>query len=406
MIRREGQEGVRDAGASVFICRKERKTGTPPWTHDVMVLERYLWRESLRAFGAVLLLLTCAYASSRFVQYLADAAAGKLGSDLILELLGLKLLSTSVLMLPLCLYLGIYMALTRLGRDHELTAMACIGFGASRLLQATLKLSCGSALVVGGVSLYVAPWAEARLDTLAERARTESDITGIVPGRFKEFTEGDRILYVEGVSDDRRTVSNVFLQGRQEGRLGVLTSQSAELANDPKTGDRYVVFKDGRRYTGTPGRLEYAIVEYRKYAVRLDRDRNDSTAGLKPGTPTAALWTIPGSSATAELQWRIAMPITAVVLPLLAVVLGRLPTGSHRYIGLLSAVLIYFTYSNLLTIGRTLIKKGDLSPYIGLWAVHILLCAVILGVLYYPWLRQRLRDVWAARFARAPLRFI
>ncbi|MCA1854287.1 MAG: LPS export ABC transporter permease LptF [Beggiatoa sp.] len=345
-----------------------------------MVLERYLWRESLRAFGAVLLLLTCAYASSRFVQYLADAAAGKLGSDLILELLGLKLLSTSVLMLPLCLYLGIYMALTRLGRDHELTAM--------------------------GVSLYVAPWAEARLDTLAERARTESDITGIVPGRFKEFTEGDRILYVEGVSDDRRTVSNVFLQGRQEGRLGVLTSQSAELANDPKTGDRYVVFKDGRRYTGTPGRLDYAIVEYRKYAVRLDRDRNDSAAGLKPGTPTAALWTIPGSPATAELQWRIAMPITAVVLPLLAVVLGRLPTGSHRYIGLLSAVLIYFTYSNLLTIGRTLIKKGDLSPYIGLWAVHILLCAVILCVLYYPWLRQRLRDVWAARFARAPLRFI
>jgi lipopolysaccharide export system permease protein len=293
MIRREGPEGVRDAGASVFICRKERKTGTPPWTDDVMVLERYLWRESLRAFGAVLLLLTCAYASSRFVQYLADAAAGKLGSDLILELLGLKLLSTSVLMLPLCLYLGIYMALTRLGRDRELTAMACIGFGASRLLQATLKLSCGSALVVGGVSLYVAPWAEARLDMLAERARTESDITGIVPGRFKEFTEGDRILYVEGVSDDRRTVSNVFLQGRQEGRLGVLTSQSAELANDPKTGDRYVVFKDGRRYTGTPGRLDYAIVEYRKYAVRLDRDRNDSTAGLKPGTPTAALWTIP-----------------------------------------------------------------------------------------------------------------
>ncbi|MGH8572878.1 MAG: LptF/LptG family permease, partial [Gammaproteobacteria bacterium] len=120
----------------------------------VMVLERYLWRESLRAFGAVLLLLTCAYASSRFVQYLADAAAGKLGSDLILELLGLKLLSTSVLMLPLSLYLGIYMALTRLGRDHELTAMACIGFGASRLVRATLKLACGFALVVGGVSLY------------------------------------------------------------------------------------------------------------------------------------------------------------------------------------------------------------------------------------------------------------
>jgi len=100
------------------------------------------------------------------------------------------------------------------------------------------------------------------------------------------------------------------------------------------------------------------------------------------------------------------MPITTVVLPLLAVVLGRLPVRSRRHIGLLSAVLIYFTYSNLLTIGRTLVKKGDLSPYIGLWTVHVLLGTVILGVLYYPWLRQRLRELWAARFARAPLRLI
>ncbi len=399
MIRVRAWGGDWDAGASVFICLNKRKIRARRG-RAVMVLERYLWRESLRAFGAVLLFLLLAYASSRFVQYLAEAAAGKLGGDLILELLGLKLLSTSVLMLPLCLYLGLYLVLTRLARDHELTAMACIGFGVRRLIGATVKLASGFALVVGGLSLYVAPWAEARLDALAERARTEADITGIVPGRFKEFTEGDRILYVERMSEDRRTMSSVFLQGRQEGRLGVLTSQSAELIRDPKNGDRYVMFKDGRRYTGTPGRLDYAIVEYRKYAVRIDRDRRDGNAGLKPGTPTAALWAIRGAPATAELQWRIAMPITAIVLPLLAVVLGCLPVRSHRYMGLLSAILVYFTYSNLLTIGRTLVKKGDLSPYIGLWAVHVLLCAVILGILYFPWLRERLRRVWAARFAR------
>ncbi len=359
----------------------------------MLVLERYLWRESLRTFAAVLLFLALAYASSRFVQYLADAAAGKLAGDLILELLGLKLLSTSVLMLPLCLYLSIYMTLTRLGRDHELTAMACSGFGAGRLIGASAKLAFGLALVVGGLSLYIAPWAEARLDTLAERARSESDITGIAPGRFKEFTEGDRILYVGQMSDDRRTMSNVFLQGRQEGRLGVLTSESAELVRDPKTGDRYVVFKDGRRYTGTPGRLDYAIVEYRKYAVRIDRESQDGNAGLKPGTPTAALWSLPGGPATAELQWRIAMPITAILLPLLAVVLGCRPAGSQRYLGLLFAVLIYFTYSNLLTIGRTLVKKDELSPYVGLWAVHVLLSVVILGILYSPRIRERLRGV-------------
>jgi lipopolysaccharide export system permease protein len=363
-----------------------------------MVLERYLWREGLKASGAVLLLLVCAYASSRFVQYLGEAAAGKLGGDLILELLGLKLLSTSVLMLPLGLYLGTYMALTRLSRDHELEAMACVGFGTARLMRATLKPACGALLGIGALSLYVAPWAEVRLEALAERARSESDITGIVPGRFKEFSEGDRILYVEKLSDDRRTMSNVFLQGRQEGGMGVLTSAGAELERDRETGARYVVFQDGRRYTGTPGRLDYAIVEYRRYAVRIDRDGRGGGAGPVAGTPTARLWQLPGLPAKAELQWRIALPVSAVVLPLMAVVLGRV--RARRHIGLLCAVLVYFIYSNLLTIGRTLVEDGDVSPRIGLWAVHALLLAALLGVLYYPSLKERLVGAVAARLAR------
>ena len=48
-------------------------------------------------------------------------------------------------------------------------------------------------LFVALTTLYVAPWAEQNIHLLKERAKEESDISGIRPGQFKEFSQGDRV---------------------------------------------------------------------------------------------------------------------------------------------------------------------------------------------------------------------
>jgi lipopolysaccharide export system permease protein len=55
---------------------------------------------------------------------------------------------------------------------------------------------------------------------------------------------------------------------------------------------------------------------------------------------------------------------------------------------LLIAVLVYFTYSNLLGVARTLVKKEEIPGVVGLWWVHLLILGVILLMEYHPqWLR-------------------
>lgn len=358
-----------------------------------MLLNRYLIREILLWFGAVQLLLLLTYASSRFVQYLATAAAGKIDSGLIFELLALKMVTSLVLMLPLCHYISVYVALNRLSRDNELIAIASLGLGSRFLFDTAARLAFAVALVVAILALAVAPWAEARLGEVENRAKSESDLTGITPGQFKDFNEGNRILYVERLSSDKRGMSNVFLQGRQDGHLGVLSADRAEIELDQKTGSRYVNFYAGRRYMGSPGRLDYSIVEYEKYGVRIDRSEAADRSARVSAASTASLWSADTPEAAAELQWRIAMPISTVLLTLLAVVLVRAASDQNRILGLLSAVLIYFTYSNLLGIAKTLAMQGAVPVYPGLWWVHALLVLVILALLGEPLLRKR----WARR---------
>lgn len=51
---------------------------------------------------------------------------------------------------------------------------------------------------------------------------------------------------------------------------------------------------------------------------------------------------------------------------------------------MLLGILVYFVYHNLLGISRSLMEKDRISPYLGLWWVHVLLLLVIAAIYYFP----------------------
>jgi lipopolysaccharide export system permease protein len=175
----------------------------------------------------------------------------------------------------------------------------------------------------------------------------------------------------------------------------VLTSDSARLNHDEQTGERYIVFSNGSRYIGRPGQLDYSVTEYETYGVRID-SRDDGANSKSPhAADIADLLRATDLPYAAELQWRLSMPLTAILLTLIAVTLIKASSNRGRYAGLLSAVIIYFTYSNLLAMARSLVKRGDLPVVLGLGWVHVAALLLLLGLYYYP---QLLR--WHARQRR------
>jgi len=356
-----------------------------------MILERHIHREILEKAGWILGLLLLVLASNRFVEYLADAASGKLPAGLILHMLGMKLLAMLPKVLPIGIFLAVMLVMARMARDKELVVMYSAGLSENFQMATVARIAGQYAVLVLVVSFFLAPWAEGRVQELRDRAEVESDVTGIAPGQFREFSKGDRIVYVERVAADGDLMEDVFLQVRERSRLGVLTSDRARFVSDPRTGSRYVRFEAGRRYLGLPGALNYQITEYSAYAVLLQQGAPGDAVDELEAIPTLQLLRRTSPAHHAELQWRLSAIIAALLLPLLGVAMNRFSFNEHRYAPVFVAVAIYFIYSNLLGISKTLCKREQLPAFIGLWWVHLLLIGVLVLILHLPDLRRRLR---------------
>jgi lipopolysaccharide export system permease protein len=363
----------------------------------MILLERYIHREILDKVAWIIGILVLILASNRFVEYLADAAAGKLPGDLIAEMLIMKLVAMLPRILPIAVFLAVMLAMSRMARDRELTIVSGAGMSEGFQLLAVTHFALLYALLVGAAAFQIAPWAERQIEELKQRARIESDISGVSAGQFREFNEGDRVVYVQALSSDRQSMEGVFLQVRQEANLGVLTSDSAHFDAAARTGSRYIVFRDGRRYVGTPGSLDFQVTEYRNYAVLVEQGAGGGAVATLETLPTGALLRSDAPAHRAELQWRISYVLAALLLPMLGVAMNRFGGAEHRYTQIFVGVLVYFVYSNLLGISRTLLKRDEIPPVLGLWWVHLALFAAILLLVWHEAIRRALRRLVPAR---------
>ena len=72
----------------------------------------------------------------------------------------------------------------------------------------------------------------------------------------------------------------------------------------------------------------------------------------------------------AELQWRIGVPLSTIILAIFAVPLSRSQPRSGRYGRLALGLLVFIIYFNLLSAAKAWVEKGELDPALGLWWVH------------------------------------
>jgi len=355
-----------------------------------LILKRYLYKEILQNFLAIFLVLLLIIISLRFVRYLGYVAGGQMTVEILYQMLILRIITSMSLVIPLCLFLSLFMALGRLQRDNELIPITFAGLGKWFYFSTILKLAAAFAVLLAFLTLFVYPWAEKNIALLEQKANRDTDIMGITAGNFKEFSQGNRVLYVEGFDKKTKIMKNVFLQVTEQNSTGVLTSDTARILTDEKTGERSVSFTDGRRYVGTPNRLDYSITQFARYTVRLEQKGYDTTFRPVSRISTEELFKtvksgkLDDKTPIIELQWRLSPPLSIILLSafaLLMILKARDIRGSWLFI---IAILIFFVYNNLINIAHDMVLRGKLSSFPGLWWPHLLVAAIVLSVLFIP----------------------
>ena len=157
--------------------------------------------------------------------------------------------------------------------------------------------------------------------------------------------------------------------------------------------------------------LEYAYNPFKTYGIRkrpdaigdhVGRDFDDGTFELlddlitRKVTGTQAIEFLRGeltalSKESAELLWRIAMPLICLMQMLLAIPLGFVNPRRGRTLNLMIALVLSVAYSNAVGIMQAVVGQGKLSFSAGWWPLHA--AALVAIMLLFVW-RNNTNSAW------------
>ncbi len=336
----------------------------------MLIIDRALMRETFQSSIAVTSIFLVLFLVISLVNGLAKAAVGDVPVTILFTLLGLETVKTLALMLPLSVFIGILLALSRWYRDNEMTVLSACGLGIGHFLRPVALLAAGFALVAGLFSFYLEPLAAGLIHKAQSSGSGRYEVSGIIPGTFNQV-KGGGFFYVGTVNRAESSLSDIFVNNEQLGKQGVLVAKTGHYYTDRSTGDHYLVLDNGTRYEGLPGHADYRILKFQTYIVRIVP--RVAPPPPPPQIDAMSLWQLLHAHnpvAVSELNWRIAKPVTLFILAFLAVAFAYTNPRRGRYASMFIAILVYFVYVNLLAVGDAFIKSGRVSAMVGLWWVH------------------------------------
>ncbi|HMU99723.1 MAG TPA: LPS export ABC transporter permease LptF [Rhodocyclaceae bacterium] len=347
-----------------------------------MIFERAARREFAQAAAGISVVLLAILTSTQLIRLLNDAAGGRIAPEAVLALLGFSALNFLPILLSLTLFVAVLLSLSRAYRDSEMAVWQSCGLPLTAWLRPVLKFGFPIILVIALLSAVLSPWASLMSAEYKNKLASRNDATSrVTPGAFRETGQGQRVVFVEAMADDVSRVRNVFVAAVENGKLGVVMAATGHQ-EFMENGDRFMVLENGRRYEVEPGTPEFKIMDFERYGFRTE-DSATKPADLLPSRQP--LWDLlfdDRRSARGELVWRIGVPLSALILALMAVPLSYVNPRAGRSANMLIAILIYAIYSNLLSASQTWVAHGKLSFWLGVWAVHGLMLLPVAFMFY------------------------
>jgi lipopolysaccharide export system permease protein len=184
------------------------------------------------------------------------------------------------------------------------------------------------------------------------------------------------VFFVESIAGDKSSVQNVFVTSVQNKRNGVMMSERGHTEYSAE-GDKFLVLLSGRRYEGTAGDADFRIMDFERYAVRIESREGAEPASTQKSTSTLSLLETPTSGNLGELLWRIGIPVSALVLALLAIPMSFVNPRAGRSANLLFALFTYIVYNNLLSVSQARVAQGRMDFALGSWLVHAGMIALL-----------------------------
>ena len=345
----------------------------------LQILGRYLRKETIKAFFAILIVLFMVSVGVSFAESLRAIARGVLPASMLYVELGLRTIDILTILLPLSLYLAVLSKLAQMYRNQELVIFHSSGISSRYLLKMFVPQMLFFFVLLLAISMYFIPLASKTSEKLTLAASKDVSLMGLKEGVFQELSGSNSVIYVREINVEKNRLENIFVNIKHKDRVDTLTAEYGYQYEDAKTKERYITLHNGFRNEGIPGSKKYQLMRFEKNDIKLPKLKGKSVDVDEAGKSIQELILSDRLIDKVEIHKRLSPAFSIVVLILLAVSISKTSPRESKLTSLVLGLLIYIVYLIVLSIAISLIEQGKVPAWTGTWWVHLVF------ILYGSW---------------------
>lgn len=339
-------------------------------------------KEFASTAGATFVALFSIIVTTVLVRTLGQAAGGQADNSQVMVLILLGALQYLPPALVITVFIAVMASVSRAFREQEMTAWMASGLSLSSLVWPVLRFAVPLTLLALVCSVWLTPWSKAELSASKDRFAQRSDVSRVSAGQFRESSDGKRVFFVERYNETTQEVDNVFVIDEKGDQRVLLAASSGSIQVGPG-GQNFLVLNDGRRFGLKDSGEVFLSTKFKAYALAIQTSFS-STPNLQLKHRDIREVILEGTAnAMGEVLWRISLPLSALTLGLLAIPLAFVNPRGGRSLNQIFALLIYLTYSNIISMTQSMVVKETLSFGMALVLPHLLV------LILFVWLMHR-----------------
>ena len=352
------------------------------------IISRYLLKNLVVFFISIIFIIGLIVFGNQFVLTVQESVEHGIPIQELMPIVGFNMLRDLPIILSLSFFLSIIISISQLYKSSEAIIMNSVGIGEKNLIHLIQPIVIFLFFLVFFLTIYAVPWAKQQKSFTEDETINASEFSFITEGKFESFKNGEIVFYASESSiignANEQNMEEIFIYiSKDDNPIVVLASQATKYT-DSSNESIYLRLKNGMRYEGLPGDENINILDFDTYDLEIvsgEVQKSLSNFSEIEEKTSIDLLLEGGILANAEMQWRLSQPISILILSIIGVLLGKTSPRTGKGINLLIGLAIFMFYNNSLLVAKNSIEGEELSPLIGLWAIHIMF--VILMIIFY-----------------------
>jgi LPS export ABC transporter permease LptF/LPS export ABC transporter permease LptG len=368
--------------------------------------DRYILKEIASPFGIGLLVYTFTLLIN-MIFVLSDTLIAKEASLLtVLEILGYMLPDFLSFTIPMSTLMGVLAGLSRMSTDSEIVAFKTMGVSNLRVLKPIMIFAVINWLFSSWLIMYMAPEAGFRLSKIWVQLTLKRTAATAKPGYFYKnlpyYT-----LYFNDVDRNTDEWKDVFLYSKKRGDTDtIILAKRGKFIQSLEEKDSWIFLKDVLVHSFKKEEPDesYDITQFvtKKETVpnpvEMKQTRKERQL-VFPELVKRIKKQPKNRLLSIEFQRKFALPFACLALAFLALSLGISTKKGGKVSGFIISLGVIFVYYTISITTENMIKKGLLSPFLGMWSANFFL--LITGIIFYYFTSKEKTINWERLFVFA-----